>query len=170
MARVALAVSLLPPLAACKRPEWAKGAPPPVAQARSAVTAAPGVLSDDGIAGWARPILGKSPREAFPRNGVCIGNTDGVRAGQATRRTVYGWGWNLAAGKPVERVILVDINYRIVGAGEGRVPRADVDRGHPEYKGAPTGWMAGTNLAAGPMDAFGVVEGGAICPLGHIEG
>ncbi|PZQ63200.1 MAG: hypothetical protein DI570_09825 [Phenylobacterium zucineum] len=64
----------------------------------------------------------------------------------------------------------MDVAYRIVGAGDGRIPRADVNRGHPEYRGAPTGWRAATNLPAGPMDAFGIVDGGGVCPLGHVEG
>lgn len=164
----ALVVGLLA-LGACERPEWARHGedPAPPTAAAEALD-----VSTTGLVAWAAPLIGKSPREAFPRNGVCIGNADvaspaGKSKGPAAR-SVIGWGWDVAAKAPVTRVILVDASYRIVGAGDGGQPRPDVQKVRPEF-GGTSGWRADTNLPRGGVDAFGVVgDGTGICPLGHL--
>lgn len=161
-------------LCGCSRPQWARGAKapePPAAPVAAAPAAAP-VTAVPGMAGWAVAMLGKNPRTLFPRNGVCRGNTDGHGPLEGTPgEAVFGWGWDFAAKTRVERVVLVDVNYVIVGAGEGGRARPDVPKAYPqEVHDGATGWIALTSLTKGPVDAFGVTGGGtAICPLGHVE-
>lgn len=151
-----LAVLLL--VAGCERPEWARAgmgeaAPPPPA--------------------WAQALIGKDLRQIFPQAGTCRGNTDGIDVrytGKPSGARLLGWGWDAAAGRRIERVIVVDIGHRIVGAGEGGLARPDVPAAIPQITDPDTGWNAVTTMAQGPVDVFGVVgDGQALCPLGHVE-
>lgn len=122
---------------------------------------------------WAKAYIGQNPRNVFPRNGLCVGNTDVVEGrfgGDQPGTSIIGWGWDTHAKSRVGRVILVDINYQIVGAGEGGLPRGDVPEARPEVTDTNTGWRAVTRLSAGPVEAYGVVdEGQALCRLGRLE-
>jgi hypothetical protein len=121
---------------------------------------------------WAVSLLGKNPRTIFARNGVCRGNSDAAhpRGTGEPGTEAYGWGWDVAAGRRIDRVILVDIRYTIAGAGVGGEARPDVPQVYPEIPDKATGWRALTAMTSGPLDVYGVVGGGtAICPLGHLE-
>ena len=129
--------------------------------------------SAPSLPAWAQAYIGKNPRTSFPRNGLCVGNTDVVQGrfgGASPGTSILGWGWDTHAKAHVTRVILVDINYQIVGAGEGGLPRGDVPQAKPDVTDPNTGWRAVTRLTTGPVEAYGVVDGGqAICPLGRLE-
>lgn len=164
-------------LGGCSKPQWARGekAPEPAlaaAQPAPAGPASPTVQSVPGMADWAVALLGKSPRDAFGKNGVCLGSADGIhhRPAGTPGLELYGWAWDVAAKHRVERVILVDAGYVIVGGGVTGTPRPDVPRVFPQIPDGATGWKALTSMTSGPVDAFGIVAGGtAICPLGHLE-
>ena len=178
-----LLLTLTLTLTACEKPEWtdpekskSKGSTP---AATAAV--APGVAvtreiprtteSAPANPAWLAALVGKSPRTAFPQTGVCVGNTDLVvlrYGGASPGSKIAGWGWDVGAKRGVERVILVDDGYQIVGGGEGGVARADVTASQ-KYVTGDAGWHAYTSKVSGPVDAYGIVGNGqAICPLGHL--
>jgi len=122
---------------------------------------------------WAQGLIGRNVRQAFPRTGACVGNTDGVASrfgsGRAGARVV-GWGWDPDRQAPIGRVVLVDEDFRIVGAGDTGMARRDVPRAMPAITSLTTGWKAITSRVAGPLDAYGVkADGQTICKLGHLE-
>lgn len=170
-------------LAACDQPKFRdKGpeaaAPPPAAAAPA--DAAPKVREIPVKAepvpaapAWAADHMGKPLRTAFPETGICKGNTDIVDikfTGDPAGTQILGWGWDVPKKVRVAKVVLVDRNLVIVGAGGGGVARPDVPQALPEITDANTGWTAVTKLTTGPLDAYGVVgDGDAVCVLGHIE-
>lgn len=122
---------------------------------------------------WVAPLMGKPLREAFPRLGACLGNTDAVSLrfmakGGASR--VIGWAWDPAVGAPVPRVVLTDAADRIVGGGESGYARPDVPIAVPAVTSGKAGWEAMTPRSSGRVGAFGVVQDGqAVCSLAGIE-
>jgi hypothetical protein len=67
-------------------------------------------------------------------------------------------------------VVLADRDFRVVGAGQGGVPRRDVPRTVASITSETTGWEALTSLNGGPVDAWGVMaDGKTVCKLGHLE-
>lgn len=165
-------------LASCGPSDWrdSKKADPAAQAGAEAQAAAPNLdqgASAPTLPEWAKALIGKNPRESFPRNGLCVGNTDLVEArfgGASPGASIIGWGWDTQAKARVQRVILVDIRYQIVGAGEGGLSRGDVPAARPDVTDGNTGWRAVTNLTVGPVEAYGVVDDGrALCPLGRLE-
>lgn len=166
LSRLALA-AVLPALAlcACDQPKPRHVAP------------APPAATSEGVpppAAWAAPLIGRGRAELFPGElKPCLGNTDVITrryAGEPAGVMVVGWGWDPAAKAAPPRVILVDIDNRIAGGGESGLPRPDVPAAIAEVTSPDTGWSANVARAKGPLDAFGIVDGGqALCRLGHIE-
>lgn len=120
---------------------------------------------------WAAAHMGKALRAQFPNSGICKGNTDVVDlrfTGEPAGVQILGWGWDVTKKARVDRVLLVDRNMQIVGAGEGGVPRVDVSAAVREVTDDASGWSA-VSRSPGPLDAYGVVGAGdATCALGHI--
>ena len=147
------------------------------ARERAAATAPPSALGETTdplppLPPWAGGFLGRQLREAFPADGACVGNADRVDRryrGVAPGTRVMGWAWDTALKQPVERILLVDAGLQIVGAGEAGQPRPDVPAARPDVTDPGVGWSALTPLAAGPVDAYGIVgDGGAVCRLGQV--
>lgn len=121
---------------------------------------------------WAGPLIGKLLSEAFPAAGACRGNTDIVQktyAGQPRGVQIHGWGWDETRKAGVARVLLVDRDLRIVGAGQGGVPRPDVEAAGVGVTIPNAGWNADAAVTTGPLDAYGVLDDKTACRLGHIE-
>lgn len=166
-------------LAACDQPKWReKPAEPPDAATAPATGPAPVRQIPSDPAGvpaapeWAAAVMGKTVRDAYPKTGLCKGNTDIVQktyAGQPAGVQIHGWGWDTAKKARVERIVLVDKTFKIVGAGKGGVKRPDVTTAVPEITDPNSGWNADAPVTAGPLDAYGVLDDGSICVLGHIE-
>jgi hypothetical protein len=167
--RFGIVVLSLGALAACDPPKWRE------------VNSAPNVASDTGpgaaptqpvgAPAWAAQVVGKPLRKVFPSDGQCIGNTEAVDkvAGVAGVK-VRGWAWDSNARQPMQRVVIVDDNAIIVGAGETGLERLDVPAALPNVTSKTTGWLAATAVAKGPLDAFGVLrDGSRVCSLGHIK-
>ena len=173
---LALAAALAALAAGCSRPEWtdpeaSKGSrvlPPRKAKARPTVPA-----GTPPPPAWVTPLLGRSLRTAFPRDGVCVGNTDAVSTifqGEPRGARLVGWAWEYGTEAPVPRVVLVDAQDRIIGGGDSGSPRPDVPKVLPAVTSARTGWEATAPIGAGAVRAFGVVENGrAICPVAGAE-
>lgn len=178
------ALAALLALTACDQPKFrdkgdgaqpAPGAAAPAAEAPPKVRVIPTKAEPvPAPPAWAAAVMGKNLRAAFPKTGICKGNTDIVDVkftGEPAGIQALGWGWDIPKKKRVDRVVLVDKNLVIVGAGEGGVPRPDVAQALPdEIKDQNTGWTAVTKLTAGPVDGYGIVgDGDSVCVLGHLE-
>jgi hypothetical protein len=121
---------------------------------------------------WAGAYIGKGLREVFPGDGQCDGNTDRIDLryrGAAPGAKIIGWGWDMTANKPVERIVLVDKDLQIVGAGQTGLPREDVTGAKPFVTDPNSGWSAITPLASGAVDAYGITGETAVCKLGHAQ-
>jgi hypothetical protein len=139
----------------------------PAAPAPSAATAA----ALPPLPAWGKDMIGKAQTALFPAEfKPCIGNTDNVEQKYADGVKIVGWGWDPATKEPVARVILVDITGLIAGVGETGLPRPDVNAASPQIKSPTTGWAALTSRTTGPVDVYGIVDGGkSLCQLGHLE-
>jgi hypothetical protein len=168
-------------LAACDKPKWAEPAAQSSAAGIEVATAATATpqpatpTTQDPLPAspeWASALMGQPFQKALPKLADCSGNLDVVTErymGSAPGTKVIGWGWVLKSQKPIDHVVLVDQNAVIVGAGEGGQPRPDVPANSPTVKSANTGWAAYTSMTKGPVDAYGVIDGAARCPLGHLD-
>jgi hypothetical protein len=160
--RVAVALLSLLALAACDKPkDRTKTATPTAAEPLPAPPA------------WAGAYMGKGLRDLFPGDGECVGNTDAVEkryAGASPGTAVVGWGWDVRAKAPVQRVVLVDKDFKVVGAGETGVARPDVPQARPDITSPTTGWRAVTTAVSGGIDAYGLTDGArSVCRLGHLD-
>jgi len=149
-------------LSGCDKPK-ARNVPP--APAPATVAALP------PLPAWGKDMIGKAQAALFPAEfKPCIGNTDNVEQKYADGVKIVGWGWDPATKEPVARVILVDITGLIAGVGETGLPRPDVNAASPQIKSPTTGWAALTSRTTGPVDVYGIVDGGkSLCQLGHLE-
>jgi hypothetical protein len=122
---------------------------------------------------WATALIGQPLRPTFPGTGACIGNTDTVDTrykGGSGGAKIIGWGWDPAAKAAVQRVLLVDRDFKIVGAGVTGLDRPDVVAARPDVSSRTTGWQATTARTSGGLDSYGVLaDGKSICKLGHID-
>lgn len=121
---------------------------------------------------WARPLIGRPPDQVFTVKAPCVGNID-----QVTRRyegkppgvRILGWGWDPAARVRIQRVVLVDVSYHIVGAGDGGAARPDVASQVSGVTDPATGWVVNLPRTQGPVDAYGLTgDGRTACRLGHL--
>ena len=158
-------------LAGCDKPKD-RSQPAPAAPAASPTAAAPkpsGPLP--ALPAWSKDMIGKTQASLFPGEmKPCVGNTDNVEQRFADGVKIVGWGWDPAAKAPIEHVILVDVTGLVAGAGETGVARPDVVAAKPEIKSPTTGWAAFTSRTSGPVDGYGIIDGGkSLCRLGHLE-
>lgn len=162
-------------LAACERPAWtdpeqsrASRTQPQFPPRFGAAGTRAGLMAETPA--WAAGLINQAFFETFQVAGRCLGNVDGAPARKAGKpgRLVYGWGWDLRGEAP-SRILLVDLAGRIVGAGEAGLARPDVTAARPEVGSERAGWMAATSLTEGPLDAFGLLDDGGACRLGHVE-
>ena len=170
---------LLGLLCACDRPRWARhdpGTQPTAADMTPPPKKAPPPNSPQSapdVEAWAAGFMGKPIRGSFAKDGACLGNLDQLSlryAGPAPGSKVIGWGWDLAARRGVEQVLLADEAGLVIGAGSGGSPRLDVPPVMPVVTSKTTGWQATTSKVSGRVIAFGLTDGGtAICALGQIE-
>lgn len=166
--RLGLALCAVAALAGCDKPKPRNPAPDEAAaDARPAADPAPAAPA------WAAALMGKPMRTAFPADGTCVGNTDNVEkryAGPPAGTKIVGWGWDDAAKAPIAKVVLVDKDMVVVGAGDTGLERPDVVRARPNITSNTTGWGAMTGLTKGALDSYGVLaDGKSVCKLGHIE-
>lgn len=168
---VALTVTALSlALTACDKPKdrTPKAADAPAAAAPVGPPASTAALP--ATPAWAVAYMGKTVAELFPQAGACIGNTDNVSQTMAGGVEIVGWGWDSAAKKPVEHIVLTDQEGRVIGFGETGMERPDVPAAKPEITSQTTGWKGYTSRTDGWLDAYGVTNGGkGQCKLGHLD-
>jgi hypothetical protein len=173
--RLALAVGALSVLAGCDQPKQRGDAKPPVQAAAAPVPAGVHESTDPlpPAPPWADAVIGKPLRALYTKDGQCIGNTDVVEmryVGAKPGVKIIGWGWDPVAKQPVQRVVLMDRDFMIVGAGETGGERLDVPAARPNVTSKTTGWSAVTALTNGAIDTYGVLaDGKTVCKLGHLS-
>lgn len=120
---------------------------------------------------WAEPLMGRRLAAVFEQadEAACVGYVDGVearyRAAPAGAR-LAGWGWDRIAQAPAARILIVDAQGRIVGAGEAGVPRPDVAAARPDITSGTTGWWAVIGETEGEVEAWGVLaDSTKVCRL-----
>lgn len=158
-------------LAGCDKPkDRHPDIPPPPAGSTAAAAAAAADTTPEPPA-WSKDMIGKAKAELFPGEPKpCVGNTDSLEKKYKDGAKIVGWGWDPATKAPVPKIILVDVTGLIAGAGEPGLARPDVNIAKPEIKSPDTGWAAYTSRTNGPVDAFGIIDGGkSLCILGHLE-
>ena len=159
-------------LAGCDKP---KDRTPPPAAGAAAPAAAPAAKVATGplpaLPAWSQAMLGKGLTTLFPAEmKPCVGNTDTVEQRYADGVKIIGWGWDPATKAPIARVVLVDGTGMVAGAGETGVARPDVTAAKPEITDPATGWAAYTSRTSGPVEGYGILDGGkSLCRLGHLE-
>ncbi|HEY8574531.1 hypothetical protein [Phenylobacterium sp.] len=98
----------------------------------------------------------------------CVAAFDMIqKAPEGSGWRASGWAWDVAAGAPVEAVVLVDAAGRVVTVGASGGWRADVPPVVPQVGSDYSGWNA--SIAAGPsfpVQAFGLLKDGGRCDLG----
>lgn len=158
-------------LAGCDKPKD-RTPPPPAPTAAAPAAAEPRPTERlPALPAWGQPMIGKAQASLFPGEmKPCVGNTDNVERRYADGVRIVGWGWDTAAEVPIARVILVDAAGLVTGAGETGLPRPDVNAAKPEISSPTTGWGGYTSRVTGPIDAYGIIDGGkSLCRLGHLE-
>lgn len=152
-------------------PAEATAAAPKPAPAEATATA-PGPAMP-ALPAWAAEYVGKPLQATF--SGVpatCDGNAEIILqryGGAAPGVQIQGWAWDPKAKSEIERILIVDDRGVVQGAGVSGWARPDVNAARPSITGGKTGWAAETHLTKGPINAYGVVEGGkAVCLLGRL--
>lgn len=176
-ARPALTALVALAAVACSRPDWTDPETSKGARALPPPSGAKAIPTDAGGAppapAWVAPLIGRQMRAAFPRDGVCIGNTDGIvriHSGTPRGARIVGWAWDYAKKAPAPRVVLVDAAGAIVGGGETGYPRVDVPRAVPAVTSDKVGWEAVSSVTTGRVEAYAVIEDGAtVCPLAGVQ-
>lgn len=122
--------------------------------------------------GWAADLMGKQLRALFPTTGECLGNADAVRTrfvGPAAGTQIAGWAWDLARHQAPPRILVVDQDFIIRGAGETGEKRPGVPKAKPEVTSDRVGWQAITPRLTGGLDFWGLLaDGRTICKVGHL--
>jgi len=158
------AVTLL--AAGCSQPSWtAQGS-------KAGADASSGTWMPE-FYGWSTPFIGKPFLKKYPKMSKCYGNLDRAFArfgGNRPGSALEGWGYDEAAQKPVDHILIVDSNALVVGSGLGGVERDDVPVYRHDIQSKVTGWIGFTSVVSGSIDAWGLTaEPGSICRLGHID-
>lgn len=174
-----LAIAGLAVLAAagCSRPDWTDPETSKGSRALPRPAGGKAIPTDPGPApphpAWVAPLIGRELRAVFPKDGVCVGNSDGVarlHTGSPRGARIVGWAWDYEQKAPAPRVVLVDAAGAIVGGGETGFPRPDVPRAIPSITSQTSGWEAVSSVTAGRVQAYGVIhDGAAVCPLAGVQ-
>jgi hypothetical protein len=163
-------------LSACDQPKprTPKPTPPPIFATPQPLASARSGPPMPALPAWSAEMIGKPLATLFPgKHPFCMGNTDNVQekyGGVAPGVQIVGWGWDPAAKAPIARILLTDNVGLVAGAGESGVARRDVIEARPDITSLNTGWAAYTSRTMGPVEAYGVIDGGrALCRLGHLD-
>jgi hypothetical protein len=117
---------------------------------------------------WSAGMIGKPLQAVAKGKSDCLGVFDGVSAkhtGAKPGSEVAGWAWDKVAKQPVHHILIVDLDDRIVGAGESGFARPDVIASYPYMTGNNVGWHAIVGATTGTMLAVGLDANGGQCSL-----
>jgi len=117
---------------------------------------------------WSVGMIGKPLASVVHGKADCIGVFDVVTARHANARSgveVEGWAWDKTAKQGVQRLLIVDLDNRIVGAAEGGRSRTDVPAANPSITSPIVGWHGEAGTMTGTVLAVGLGAKGGQCPL-----
>ena len=121
---------------------------------------------------WAAGLMGRQLLALFPATAACLGNADAVRTrfiGPAAGTQIVGWAWDRAHHQAPPRILVVDQDFIIRGAGESGDKRPGVPKARPEVTSDAVGWQAITPRLTGGLDFWGLLaDGRTICKVGHL--
>ena len=122
---------------------------------------------------WAEPMIGKTVAQFTRGHGECKGAFDVVGASYNVKPVgslVQGWGWDVEAKQPIHRLLYLDTEGHIDGAGDGGVNmRPDVPAARPEITSKMTGWNGIVGAIKGKVVAVGLTSRNAACDLGSTQ-
>jgi hypothetical protein len=144
-------------VAACDEPKQRdhtpSAAPPPAAAPAAA---------------WTAGLEGQVVATAFPGAFDCKAYVDGPTDRTAERVTIVGWAWIPGKAAGASRIVVADATGKIVGFGEGGIPRPDVQAAMKDVTSPDVGFQASAPLTSGSVTLFGVdPEAKAACKLGE---
>jgi hypothetical protein len=117
---------------------------------------------------WSAGMIGKPLASVVKGKADCFGVFDAISAkhiGAKPGSEVEGWAWDKAAKQPVQHVLIVDMDDRIVGAADSGKPRADVVAAYPYITSKDVGWHGVLGATTGTMLAVGLGANGGQCSL-----
>lgn len=122
------------------------------------------LFADPPVAAVGAPFA----RPAAPP-GACLGFFDSLApAPQGAAWRAVGWGWDVAARRPPDRIVLTDAAGRVLGVGLSGLVRDDVSRAQRKVTRRTSGWIAALNRGAGgEVVAYGLTAAGQACELGR---
>jgi hypothetical protein len=117
---------------------------------------------------WSVGMIGKPLSAVVTGKADCFGVVDAI----ATRHTgvkpgveVEGWAYDKAAKQPVQHVLIVDLDDRVVGAADSGKPRGDVIANYPYMTSKFVGWHGVAGVTTGTVLAVGLGAKGGQCSL-----
>jgi hypothetical protein len=117
---------------------------------------------------WSAGMIGKPLTSVVKGKANCFGVFDAVSVkhiGAAPGSEVAGWAWDKTAKKPVQHVLIVDLNDHIRGAADVGMPRSDVVAAYPYMTTNIVGWHGVVGATTGTVLAVGLGVNGGQCAL-----
>ncbi len=117
---------------------------------------------------WSVGMIGKPLAGVVRGKANCMGVFDNVSAthvGAKPGSEVVGWAWDAAAKRPVQHILIVDLNDRVIGAADGGNVRPDVPAAMPMVTSKFTGWHGVVGATTGTVLAVGLGANGGQCSL-----
>ena len=117
---------------------------------------------------WSAGMIGKPLAAVVKGKANCMGVFDNVAAihvGATPGSEVVGWAWDSAAKRPVQHILIVDLDDRIIGAADGGSVRPDVPAAMPTVTSKFTGWRGVVGATTGTALAVGLGANGGQCSL-----
>ncbi len=117
---------------------------------------------------WSVGMIGKPLASVIKGKADCFGVFDAISAnhtGASPGVEVDGWAWDKAAKQPVQRILIVDLTDRVVGAAMSGRPRDDVVAAYPYMTSKFVGWHGEAGVTAGTLLAVGLGATGGQCSL-----
>ncbi len=156
LAWAALCMAVVSALSGCGKPEDDGASPNTVATPLPPYPA------------WAAGMIGKPLAAVVKAKADCFGVFDVISAkhtGASPGVEVDGWAWDKAAKQPVQHILIVDLDDRVVGAAESGHPRGDVVAAYPFITSKFVGWHGIAGVTTGTLLAVGLGANGGKCSL-----
>ena len=121
---------------------------------------------------WAQSLIGSHIKVDPSTASACRGAFDVVKVrhlGPILGDEVEGWSWLMAEKTPAERIVFVDRNGLVTGAGETTVNRPDVSAAIPMVTQPKVGWHGEIDTNTGTMTALAALPDGGYCAVGSKE-
>jgi hypothetical protein len=118
---------------------------------------------------WSGSYLNTQFKDKFTKAFECIGRADGKISSFSSGARVAGWAWAVESSKPIDKILAVNADGKIIGAGHGGFSRPDVKAATPNVTSENVGWQADTTVASGPIDFYGLSDDpAASCHIGQL--